>query len=85
MHFRIAKPNEFTFKRDCEDMETVEHQGVVFATTGGPYAFTNKDRAMVPDERLMLAMSGAEMAGFWDRATPSHGQSPTTITVEVAP
>lgn len=85
MTFRTAKPNEFTFKRNCEDVETAEHQGVIFATTGGPFAFTNRGLSDVTDECLMRAMYLAEEAGFWDRPAPKCGQSPTSVTVEVSP
>ena len=78
--FRIAKPGEFTFKRDCEGRETVEHCGLIFATMNGPGRIHYMDHVQ-DGISVSGAIDKAQRAGFWTMGTPAHGQSPATCTV----
>lgn len=71
---RTAKANEFVFKRDAFGKETVEWQGLIFATLNG-----RKKPSIVPKTRqpdvltFQLALSQARRAGFWNKGTPKPG------------
>jgi len=83
--FRIAQPGEFTFKRDCDGRETVEHGGLVFATMDGPdhIEFISMRKGLELIENGHAAMAKARQRGFWNLGTPTHGQSPVVCTVKV--
>lgn len=84
--FRIAKPREFIFKRDCDGPETVEQNGHIFATMAGPSQIDLIDPLARSGPLPMLIVdiiNKAKSAGFWTLGTPAHGQSPVSCTVQV--
>lgn len=84
MNFRIAKPDEFTFKRDSDGQETIEHSGIIIGIVGA------SDVAFVPGvvvdgERVSRAIDKAESVGFWRMGRPKPSCLTIGVTVEVAP
>lgn len=86
--YRIAKPGEFTFKRDSAGVETVEHSSLIFATMNGPTRATYLDllRSGHPSmDSVASAISAAKRAGFWTMGTHAAMMSPVSVTVQVGP
>lgn len=86
--YRIANPGEFTFKRDSEGVETVEHGGLIFATMSGPRRMVYVDPLGIDaprNEAVADAILAARKAGFWTMGTPAATMSPVSVTVQVVP
>lgn len=81
MHYRIAKPNEFTFKRDSDGRETIEHQGVIVRinTSDRVTAYVGGYVDLSAADEL------ARTAGFWRMGRPRPSCPTIGVTVEVAP
>lgn len=80
--FRIAHPGEFTFKRDSTGRETVEVDGLIFATMHGPGRIHYMDHVR-DGISASGAIDAAQRAGFWAMGTPAHTHSPVSVTVQV--
>lgn len=86
--FRVARPGEFTFKRDSAGVETVEHQGLIIGNTAmrplGPVVFLRGGitQEIVVDQAHEAA-DLARSAGFWSMGTPAPSMSPVSVTVQV--
>lgn len=86
MPFRIAKPDEFTLKRDDDGRETIEHEGLIVARLEGKH----HECVMLPgcagldNRRLVVAVQRAEWFGFWNwrgkRRAPNDMLFSVTVT-----
>ncbi len=85
--YRIARPGEFTFKRDSAGVETVEYGGLIFATMNGPDSieFISMRKGLELIETGHKAIAAAKHAGFWSKGTPAATMSPVAVTVQVGP